>query len=157
MIDDRPQASGLYTRLSPEERAKRRADMKGMPWTDSRDFGMSVEQFDSTHVECPVLGGVARKEYCWERCPEDEPTGACPRRAEDPGWWHGDVESVKVETSHEGASTGAEAPVAPADEPACSPSPSRRGRRRDDRGDGLGGDRGVDAGVVDVFDLFGSG
>ena len=155
MIDDRPQASGLYTRLSPEERAKRRADMKGMPWTDPRDFGMDKTRFDSTHVECPVLCGVARKEYCWERCPEDEPVGRCPRRVEDPSWWW--HEAVEPVTLHEGASTGAEAPVAPADEPACSPSPSRRGRRRDDRGDGLGGDRGVDAGVVDVFDLFGSG
>lgn len=151
--DDVNQVSSLYTRLSTEERAERRADLLGTPWTDPRDFGMTVEQFDRTHVECPVLGGITRFEYCWERCPEDEPVEMCPRRAEDPGWWHGSVGDLEGETLHEGAIIEAVEPVAPADESACPPtptSPRRRGRRRDDRGD----DRG-DATEQDVFDLFG--
>ena len=146
-VDAAGSTSCLYTLLSPEERSARRADMKGMPWTDPRDFGMSVEQFARTHVECPVLGGVSRFEYCWERCPSTEPDDRCPRRIEDSSWWwHG---SVEPETPQEGAITEAVAPVTPPTPPTPT-SPRRRGRRRndarvDDRGDE----------DMDVFDLFG--
>lgn len=142
-------ASSLYARLSSEERAERRADMMGRPWTDPRDFGMTPEQFGLSHAECPVLGGITRFDYCWERCPASEPDDRCPRRLMDSKWWW-DV-AGKVENPHMTARGGAEQPVTPSDSPAAPPTPTPpRSRRRDDRG----GDRG-DATEQDVFDLFG--
>ena len=150
-VDAAGLTSCLYTLLSPEERATRRADMKGMPWTDPRDFGMSVEQFDSTHVECPVLGGVSRLEYCWERCPEDEPVGRCPRRLEDSTWWwHDSVEAGKVVSPHKVSRSGAEQPVAPLDPPRPPPTSSSPSRRRSKPRD----DDALRDAEVDVFDLF---
>ena len=154
MIDDRPQTSGLYTRVYPEERAKRRADMKGMPWTDPRDFGMTVEQFEGSHIECQVLGGVSRLEYCWERCPAPEPDDRCPRRLVDSTWWwNGSVEAGKVVSPHKVSRSGAEQPVAPSYPPRPPPTSSSPSRRRRKPRDEVAQSDITESG--DVFDLFG--
>lgn len=82
-------ADALYRRLTAAQRASRRAAMRGKGWTDPRDYG---GQLGSMYLVCPLIG-IARVDYCWERCPTTGgPDDRCPRRVgADAGWWWTDV------------------------------------------------------------------
>lgn len=138
---------------------------------DPRDFALPKHIFATHYVECEVIRGVIRLEWCPERCPSTEPDDRCPRRAEDPGWWHegsqghhestGHQESKGYQESKVSASITFEDAVTHSDTRTCqaapptpSPSPRRDDDDDDDRGDGAQQDMDKD---MDVFDLFGLG
>lgn len=158
----------LYRRLSPDEVADRRAAMAGKGWTDPRDHG---GQMGGWYMECPVLRGVARRDYCWERCPVEEPDGRCPRRAADPGWWWCDVPGEAPEPVNDAAPVGGDAGQDPGEVDGVD---HLAGERVADRDGGLRGSVGEPTAALtpartrgkkkrkrskpggpDVFDLFG--
>jgi len=156
----------LYRGLDPTERAERRAVMVGKGWTDPRDFGGKL---GSMYLECPLIG-IARKDYCWERCPADEPVSECPRRQADSNWWWAgggdapdapdtlkliatpDITMATVEDTAEPAAVEADDEV---NEPEVAPSsaepPTTTTRKRRK----TPATQPEPSGDMDVFDLFG--
>ncbi len=148
--------TSIYDRLSPDERAHRRASMRGQGWTDPRDFGSTLGE---VHLVCPVAdGAVMRRDYCWERCPSEVPVSECPRRREDPEWWWSSL--IATQGSFD---DGLESPATADDletavEPDAQPeseSPTTGVSRKRQRGKIR--NKKPDPAAVDVFDLFGAG